>query len=229
VDDILLELGKIIGLTAAGILLIYVERLRNALINWWKNRGLNPVARAIQTCRAIVDYLVELRVTLSASRCYVMQFHNGQVFTSQDPVYRMSCTQEATDRGLAPVQPELQNILVHQVWQEIAPLFGNNTDLPGVECVHKEDLPANPPYRGTYYYLTQQIPQGWFQSMLVGHGAWAVAISPLIDGKGTLVGFVAAEFNADTFKDGDTKPEELHRVAHAAANIWFEMERHIGG
>ena len=228
-DEILLELGKILGVTLAGILLLYAERVRNSITHWIKNRRLNPVSRAILTCRAIVDYLVELRVIVDASRCYVMQFHNGQVFTSQDPVYRMSCTQEATDRGLAPIQPELQNILVHQVWQEIAPLFGNAPELPGVQCVHREDFPVNPPYRGTYYYVTQQIPQGWFQSMLVGHGAWSVAISPLIDARGTLVGFVAAEFNDSVYKEGATPPRELHRVAHAAANIWFEMERHIRG
>ena len=159
----------------------------------------------------------------------MVQFHNGQVFTSNDPVYRLSCTQEAVDRGLAPVQPMLQNILVHQVWQEIAPLFGNDFDLPGVTRVHKEAQPKNPPYRGTYYYVTQQIPQGWFQSMLVGHGAWSVAISPLIDAKGTLVGFVAAEFNGEQYKDGTQQPANMVKVTHAAANIWYELERHIGG
>lgn len=228
-DELWADILKTIGLSVGAILLLYAERLRTWLTHWIKNRGLNPVARAILTCRAIVDYLVELRVTLCASRCYVMQFHNGQVFTSQDPVYRMSCTQEAVDRGLAPVQPELQSILVHQVWQEIAPLFGQTTGLPGVERVHQEDHPTHPPYRGTYYYVTQQIPQGWFQSMLVGHGAWSVAISPLIDTKGTLVGFVAVEFNDEAYKDGTTRPPDLYRVTHGAANIWYEIERHING
>ena len=226
-DDLLKELGKIIGVISVGIFLLYAERIRNAITAWFKNRKLNPVSRAIQTCRAIVDYLVELRVDLHAARCYVMQFHNGQVFTSQDPVYRMSCTQEAVDRGLAPIQPELQDILIHQVWQEVAPLFGQ-AESPGVQRVHTEAIPDKPPYRGTYYYITQQIPQGWFQSMLVGHGAWAAAVSPLIDAKGTLVGFVAVEFNGEQFKDPANRPAELNRVAQAAANIWFEMERHIG-
>lgn len=227
--DLWIEIAKAVGLAVGAIFLLYVERLRLWAINWWKNRSLNPVARAVLTCRAIVDYLVELRVNTCAARCYVMQFHNGQVFTSQDPVYRMSCTQEAVDRGLAPVQPALQNIIVHQLWQELAPLFGQEIDLPGITRLHQADHPKNPPYRGTYYYVTQQIPQGWFQSMLVGHGAWSVAISPLLDAKGTLVGFVAVEFNDQQYKDGTVQPPDMVKVTHAAANIWFELERHING
>lgn len=222
------KLAEVIGVIGVGIFLLYAERLKSWLMDWFKQRKLNPIARAVLTCRAIVDYLVELRVKLNASRCYVMQFHNGQLFTSLDPIYRMSCTQEALSPGQATVQPEMQNILAQQVWQEIEPLFGEVT-VAGCTRVFQEDQPDKPPYRGTYYYVTQQIPAGWFQSMLVGHGAWSAAISPLIDARGTLVGFIVVEFSDPKYKDGSSTPADLHRATHAAANIWFELERHING
>lgn len=224
-DVIWTELGRILGLIGVGIFLLYADRLKTRLTEWFKNRRLNPVARAVMTCRAIVDRLVELRVTLGAARCYVMQFHNGQIFSTQNPVYRMSCTQEACGRGLQPLQGAAQNILVEQAWREIELLFTGEL-MAGVACAHREETPAKPPYRATYYYVAQDLDEGWFKLDLISRAACAVAISPVLDGHGTLVGFVAAEFNNAEQCRAEHPPEGLYRVTHAAANIWYELERH---
>lgn len=223
-DDLWKEIGKILGLLLAGVFLLYAERARQRLTEWWHNRGLHPVARAVLTCRAVTELLVELRVTLKAVRCYVVQFHNGQVFTSQHPVYRMSCTQETCAGGFVRIQGEMQNILVEQVWEEIGPLFGQ-VELTGVTRGYCEKKPDKPPFRATYCYLTPQLPEGWFKSSLIQRGTDALMVSPILDARQVVVGFVAAEFNG-----GDAVPiPDGQRVTHAAANIWYELERHARG
>lgn len=227
-DDLWNEIGKILGLLLAGVFLLYAERWRARLTEWYRTRGLHPVARAVLTCRAITELLVELRVHVKAARCYVVQFHNGQVFTSRHPVYRMSCTQETCLGGLVRIQGEMQNILVEQVWQEVEPLFGESAGLPGVTRVHTEARPDKPPFRATYWYATSTLPEGWFKSSLIARGTTALAASPILDTHGTVVGFVAAEFTKAEHAGAGT-PADLHRVTHAAANIWYELERHVRG
>lgn len=219
-DELWKEIGKILGLLLAGVFLLYAERARGRLTEWWHNRGLHPVARAVLTCRAVTELLVELRVTLKASRCYVVQFHNGQVFTSQNPVYRMSCTQETCGGGFVRVQGDMQNILVEQMWEEIGPLFGQD-ELVGVTRGHTETKPEKPPFRATYTYVTGQLPEGWFKSSLIARGTDTLAVSPILNARQIVVGFVVAEFNVAEVPQAD-----LYRVTHAAANIWYELERH---
>jgi hypothetical protein len=229
VDDFWKEIGKILGLLSLGVVLLFAERMRAWLTEWWKSRGLNPIARAVKMCRAIHELLVELRVQLDADRVYVMQFHNGQVFTSNNPVYRMSCTQETVCTAVSRQQDKLQGIMVETAWRELEPMFGDQ-ELAGIELIHEDEADEGKlPLRGTYYYRVASLPEGAFKSSMIARGVVVAAISPMLDPRRNIVGFVAADFCSDKFKEDATMPTELHRVTHCAANVWYALQQHMGG
>lgn len=219
--------GQIMGLLMLGVFLVYAERLKAWMWRRWDQRALNPIARAVQTCRVVHECLVELRVKIEADRAYVCQFHNGDYFTSKNPVYRMSCTQEIVLRGIARRQDKLQGVMVDTIWREIDILFGEAT-LEGVERIW-DDGDETKPYRAVYYYLVEALPESTFKSALIASGVWAMAASPMLDAKRNLVGFVGCDFCSEQYRDGTKRPhtDDLQKVSHAAANVWYSLEQHL--
>jgi predicted DNA-binding protein (UPF0251 family) len=219
VREFLLEAGKVLGVLLAGVGLLYAERFRAWITEWWKSRHLHPIARAVRRSRAIHELLVEARVKLTADRVYAVQFHNGQIFTNQNCVYRMSLTQETVLSGITHLQDKLQDMMVEGVWEAIDPLFGGDTD--GIERTWGSD--GDP--RATHYMRVEELPEGFYKSFCLANGTWAAQTSPLLDAKQCVIGYVCAEYCGQAYRDGTKKPEQDELLTHLAANVWFQLAK----
>lgn len=96
----------------------------------------------------ILTLLENLRAQLGCARVSVLQFHNGHRFSLSDPVFKMSTTFEAIEKGFVPTSEYIRELLVANYINIIAPvlLIDNPVIVPGVfevdKCVKDEKLAA---------------------------------------------------------------------------------------
>jgi hypothetical protein len=104
-----------------------------------------------------METIMELRVRINADRVAIFQFHNGQYFSSGNPIWRVSCTHETCGPGVAYRANEQRAIIASNILDLIMPLWGHKIEgVHQIDCTHclicqkvvwecrTEELPAGP-------------------------------------------------------------------------------------
>lgn len=81
------------------------------------------LAMDIPLASKIDDFMHSARVDMKASRCYILRFHNGSNFTTNNPVWKFSMTHESTDSAIVSVSETTRDILVTNMLPLISPIF----------------------------------------------------------------------------------------------------------
>jgi hypothetical protein len=183
-DQFWIMVGQVSLLLLLGGSLLLLERLRNNLVSWWQSRRLHPLARAVMANKAVHTLLVELRAKTGADRANVYLFHNGQVFSNLNPVWRLSCTQETCKPGVTHDIERLQNILSSTIWDCLEPLFQDMKE----KDKSKWSLP--------HVFVVDKIPEGFFKGFLTARGIKIKIVCPLLNNRRQVVGFVALNYCA---------------------------------
>src|SRR4051812_27819018 len=86
---------EVISAIIAGVVIVLAtvfkdwlrEKVVNVLMTIFRSKKQPhcPSPSQIENDSKIRDFLTELRTQLNADRCHVSQFHNGSVFSSQNP------------------------------------------------------------------------------------------------------------------------------------------------
>lgn len=190
-SDVWSTIGQIAMILAGGGLVLMLEHVRQRAIEWYRYRKLHPIARSVLANRKVHTLLVELRTKTGADRAYVYLFHNGQTFSNKNPLWRMSCTQESCRQGISHEIDHLQNVLASTVWDGIAPLFGHDADVGnGVRAIthHKNKV---------YIYDIHAMNDSYFKRSLIARGIRTKIVTPIIDHRREVVGFVALNYCTD--------------------------------
>lgn len=204
-------IAQILFLILAGAGLFWLDSVKDYLVEWWKSRRLHPLARAIRANRDVGTLLVELRAKSEADRANVYLFHNGQIFSNLNPVWRISCTQETCRPGISHEINKLQSMLASTIWEGLSPMFGE--ELKGmkvVECNKK---------RKCYVFNTDEMDDSFFKLGLASRGIKTKVVSPLIDKKHQIVGFVSINFCTETH----VGPVIAQYINDAAWNINYTL------
>lgn len=96
----------------------------------------------------IFNLLEKLRERLGCARVSILQFHNGHRFSLSDPVFKMSTTFEALEKGFVPTASYIRELLVANYINVVAPILlsDNPVVVPGIfeidKCVKDERLAA---------------------------------------------------------------------------------------
>lgn len=96
----------------------------------------------------VLTLLENLRARLGCARVSILQFHNGHRFSLSDPVFKMSTTFEAIEKGFVPTSEYIRELLVANYINIVAPvlLIDNPVVVPGVfevdRCVKDEKMAA---------------------------------------------------------------------------------------
>lgn len=123
---------------------------------WWTkkfHRANVPVYHEVTTEYSrgglqILTLLENLRAKLGCARVSILQFHNGHRFSLSDPVFKMSTTFEAIEKGFVPTSEYIRELLVANYINIVAPilLIDNPVVVPGVfevdRCMKDEKLAA---------------------------------------------------------------------------------------
>jgi len=157
----------------------------------------------------IQDLLAELRILSRADRSYVFQFHNGNVFSAKNQIWRLSCTHESVHGGIRPCIGELQNLLSSSVSELIYPLWVEDlSNIPGAyrvspqncNCANKDT--CHMPH-GVYLYKVSEIPAGYSKGLLTTQAIQMFIAAPLLDPNNNRVGFIGLDYCRDDVKQED--------------------------
>ncbi len=89
---------------------------------------LNAMSRKLDVPKAanISSYVNSFRARMNASRTYILRFHNGSSFSTNDPVWKVSMIHESTDNVVRPVSDKTKDILISSIIHFIHPIFDKN-------------------------------------------------------------------------------------------------------
>lgn len=211
---------------ATGLLLVglaLVKRIRkwtvNMIVRAWKTSWRRKKqeyyleSKDVQSDRLIYDYLTELRLALKSDRTRVWQFHNGSVFSSQNPIWKMSCTHESCRMGISHELLNSQNLLSSVMYTLVGVVF-NLFEPDGVWLTKYME--------GTVYWINvKEMPEGFCKSMLITQGVCNLAVSPIFH-RGNTVGCLMVCY----CDDQKAPPKEILKVGHCATNISYALRTH---
>lgn len=148
---------------------------------WLKSRIKHNLSSSIASGGELHALLGELRVAAGADRVGVFQFHNGGVFSSKHPIFRVACTGEACGPGVRPAG--LEPVMASRITPLIAHLFGEAPTGAHVA-----------PKGTTYSMAVDQMELGYSRAALESQGVNQTIQRPLRDKRGLVVGYVAVDY-----------------------------------
>lgn len=215
VTSILSLLGQIAIVLLGGLCIVFLERLRQKAMDWYKQRKLHPIAKSVQANKKVNNLLIELRAKLDADRASVFLFHNGQVFSNKNPLWRVSCTQECCKTGVSHEIASLQNILASLFWDGLDPLFEQ-----GATSVHGIQSFKLPTGQFVYVMDVHSMNDSFFKRSMITRGVSKKLICPLSDGKKEIVGYVALNYCSSEIMDLE---EAKNCIAEVSGLIHFSL------
>lgn len=147
--------------------------------------------------------LSDLRRDFNADRAFVIEFQNGEQFSSKFPVWKFSINYEKTKSNITYEAKELQKIPATLVWDDFLTIFfkddnGTRKELPGVTLINKNLICSGgckiP--RGVYFFDVSKMSMdlGPFKAMLEKQSVSYLICSPIINREGTPDGIVGLSY-----------------------------------
>lgn len=155
----------IIALITAGYFRRRQEKIK-------ENISKQQLMKQIQQSEIVHYALKELRRKYSADRVYIWQFHNGGNFYTSSPMQRATITYERCSEGLERKADKYQGVLISNIPSYI-----------------KETMEGN-----MFYHDVEQIPDFALRSLLLSHGTFAHAATPLYNKDKNLIGIVSLDW-----------------------------------
>lgn len=216
--DILIEIGKYLGIVLVGVVLYLLERGRK----WWTARRRNKRIGAwfnnsANAYREIREMLIELRTKLDSSRVLLIQYHNGQSFLPNTPIWRMSCMAETCAPGTSDSLKHIQNIPVAQWIGEIHEFMEKNIVYSTKDCP-LELCQGEDREQCVRYYSVRHLPEGPWKTSLLLRGVQGIGRVSVIT-QGQVIGVLEANWMSDQYMAETVVPEGLCEMCQYAVNI----------
>lgn len=97
------------------IILMGLTEFIKQVKSWFKKKKYsknNNIKNVVDFDVKIYEKLVECRVNYRADRCSFFQFHNGEIYFSNNSILKLSLTHETTSEGTTEIRKIFQNSLV---------------------------------------------------------------------------------------------------------------------
>jgi len=137
-----------------------------------ENLSKKQLMKQIQHDEIIHYALRELRRKYNSDRVYIWQFHNGGNFYTTSPMQRASITYERCSEGLERKAEKYQGILI-----------SNFTNY--IKCTMDNHM---------FYHDVESIPDFALRALILSHGTFAHAATPLFDKENHLIGIVCLDW-----------------------------------
>src|ERR1035437_9866579 len=169
-------------------------------IKKWAKRH-QSLGESLQDDATIQVLLSELRVKISADRATLCLFHNGGIFSTKKPQFRIACVNESLGHGIASSFLAEQPVLASRMLPTIMPLFDEKYASP---CVTR--VPAGPGDDRQMYDLRIELMESGFSRMAAKNNAIHTSfIVGIFDKYRQVVGFISADFCTFHREEGDPK------------------------
>jgi hypothetical protein len=167
----------------------------------------------------VYNELFRLLFVSSASRAYVLQFHNGSTFNTNNPIWKFSKTYEICNNGVASEVERTQNILIAHMTHLLNPLFNaNDPAIPGVKHIDTPsctNLISNNNFK-VYKATAEKISHYYISSYLLNRSIKECIYAPIFDKNNNIIGLICLDYCNDYQYDELNDPgmiKELYRVS----------------
>lgn len=160
------------SITSIVIALITAGYFRKRQEKAKENISKQQLMKQIQQSEIVHYALRELRRKYNADRVYIWQFHNGGNFYTSSPMQRATITYERCSEGLERKADKYQGVLISNIPSYI-----------------KESMEGN-----MFYHDVEEIPDFALRSLLISHGTFAHAATPLYNKDKNLIGIVSLDW-----------------------------------
>ena len=181
----------------------------------------------------IREMLIELRTIVKSQRACLFQFHNGSVFTSKNPIWKISNTHESVAPGTSAEIGKLQDLkastlidLISVFWENTKKISGVYTISPDFcsDCPTINSLDKTKCKKQVIFINVEELEPGYSKSLLSEQGIHYLLKSPLYDQADNCIGFVGVEFSEST-KNTDILKQKANEVCKHADLILFTLIR----
>ena len=205
--QIILEILKIIAGVVSGSLAMIFLFLRKSILQWFINVGekiagsnnkhgkIKPAE--IEKDMKIREILIELRTLVKADRASLFQFHNGDSFSTSNPIFKVSNTHESVAPGISSEIGGLQDIKASSLIEHLKSFWKDHYEKglykisPDYCAECPTDCSASP--KKVIFLNVSELEDGYEKSSLVEQGIKYLVDVP-IHKDGSCIGFVTVNY-----------------------------------
>lgn len=138
----------------------------------------------------MAKWVTAYRNALSASRAYILRFHNGSAFSTNAPVWKFSLMHESTDPASSSISDMTRDILIANVIHVVSPIFDANDREPWVQRLRCGDGSESVVFRIDTSTVTESPVRGFLLSRGITHFVY----TPILDGCGRPIGIFCVDY-----------------------------------
>jgi hypothetical protein len=170
-----------------------------------KNKNENPtsnthhpstIGERVGSDLYIYKELSRILFSACASRVSILNFHNGQVFSTSTPIWKFSKTYEVCENGIKPEVDSTQNIMITHMTQLLTPIFAGDINIKGIDKIaDSTEFPDIHINNFRVYRLKQEhINHFYISSFLLNRAILEMVYCPIFDKELNVVGLLCLEY-----------------------------------
>lgn len=218
-----IEWNEILSGIATLIALIALYAIRSWLAKFYKtmlgNKNATPLDIAAANDKIVMDLISDKRSVLRADRAYVIQFHNGDFFSSRNPIWRITMTHESCEPGIAYVADQYRNVAVSIVLDRVTPFWHKD-----VQGVRRLDASCQTAQTGVYYFHVEKMGDGWAKTIFMSQSVVYAMSLPIYSPDGRIIGMLGFDTAHDfSFlnESGECSAELVGQLRNCANMIGY--------
>lgn len=218
--------------TAITVLAIVIplcfRKIRDKLIKWGKDfiskhkHHHLPEPEDLARYYSIDNMLAVMQDNTQTDRVSICQFHNGESFSVQNPIFKFTCSHEFLSPGVRPASDPVKRLIVSNYLDLIGPLYSDNYLSTGITKFEPstEELSYDTDEVRIIRYETDKMKFSATRYLFESLGVDVMYSIPMHDTKGKLIGAINFQYLnqvTDTFATVDLKDlcDKAMRVQYA--------------
>jgi hypothetical protein len=204
------HMGGLIGLLLLTALVAIIKKIKsdmtkeviNAIVNGFKPSYKSKMPESIKCDSDIYKELTRILFNVKASRIGLFQFHNGNTFSTNNPIWKVSNTHEICENGVSSEIANVQDIKASLLTPLISALVNKSKSdgITHVEPCHCSNDDGNLECAsglGIYRIDTDKISNTYFHALMLNRSTKFGLASPIVNIDNQVVGYIMVEFCSD--------------------------------
>ena len=213
------NISTLVGLCVLGVVIAFIKKAKSQLVDEIlsvikhgnSKAYKSKMHESIKCDSNIYKELSRVLFSVNGSRIGLYQFHNGNVFSTNNPIWKISNTHEICENGVSTEIEKVQDMKSSLFTPIILPIV-DSVDSDGVtrvdpcQCQLEDTMCSS---RGIYRVDPDKMMNSYIHAILLERNVKFALMAPIINTYNQVTGFTMLEF----CQDGHMSKEELARTA----------------
>ena len=177
------------------------RKIRDKIIKWGKDFAAKHKSRHLPEPEDLAKYysidnmLAVMQDNTQTDRVSICQFHNGESFSVQNPIFKFTCSHEFLSPGVKPASGPVKRLIVSNYLDLIGPLYGDNYLGEGItKFVPSSGLSYSNCTVRIIRYETDKMKFSATRYLFESLGIDVMYSVPLHDSRGRLIGAINFQY-----------------------------------